>query len=96
MVVLAVLSGLLLGAAVAWPVALAWAHAEVGRVRARMQDQIGYWQDQAERATASAARVAERTAAWVAGCQQGREDTLLLARALARRGPEAGEGSADG
>jgi len=96
MVVLAVLSGLLLGAAVGWRVALARANAEVGRVRAGMQDQIGYWQDQAERARASTAHVAEQTAAWVAGCQQGRDDVLSLARALAQHGPEAGEGSADG
>lgn len=96
MVVLAGLSGLLIGAAVAWRAALAWANAEVGRVRARMQDQIGYWQDQAERARASAANVAEQTAAWVAGCRQGREDVLSLARALAQHGSEAGEGSPDG
>jgi len=96
MVVLAVLSGLLLGAAVAWRVALAWVNVEVGRVRARMQDQIGYWQDQAERARASADHVAEQTAAWVAGCRQGHEDVLSVARALAQRGPGAGGGSADG
>jgi hypothetical protein len=34
-------------------------------------------------ACASAAQVTERTAAWVAGCDQGREDVLSLARALA-------------
>jgi len=96
MVALAALSGLLLGAAVAWRVALAWANAEVSRVRARMQDQIGYWQDQAERARVSASHVAEQTTAWVAGCRQGREEVLSLARALARHGPEAREGSADG
>lgn len=61
-----------------------------------MHDEIGYWQDQAERARANAARVAEQTAAWVAGCHEGREDVLSLARALARHGSGAGEGSADG
>lgn len=96
MVVLAVLSGLLIGAAVAWRVALARAHAEVGRVHARLQDQLEYWQDQAERARVSAAHIAEQTAAWAAGCRQGRDDVLALARALAPYGAEHGDGSSGG
>ena len=94
MVVLAGLSGLLIGAGCLAGRAGVGRHG--GRVRARMQDQIGYWQDQTERARASAARAAEQTAAWVAGCRQGREDVLSLARSMARHCPGAGEGSADG
>ena len=49
----------------------------------RNTTRIGYWHDEADRAKASAVRAAEQVAAWAAGCQQGREDVLSLAVALA-------------
>ena len=82
--ILAALAGLAIGAAVAWQFAQQCAAADMSRLRARLEEQIGYWQAEAERARASADRVSEKTAAWVAGCQQGREDVLSLSRALSQ------------
>ena len=73
------LAGLLIGAATAWVLARCRAAADVSRVRAHLAARIGYWKDEAERAKASAARAEERSAAWAAGYQQGREDVLTLA-----------------
>ena len=84
--ILAGLIGLLIGASAAWLVTWRWAAAEMNRLRAWMGERVTFWQGKAERARASAAQVAERTAAWVAGCEQGREDLLSLARALAQHG----------
>jgi hypothetical protein len=64
----------------------------MSRLRARLEEQIGFWQGETERARAEAAQVAERTAAWVAGCQQGRDDVLSVARALAQHTVQAGDG----
>jgi hypothetical protein len=82
MEVVAGLAGLLIGAVAAWVRTRAGAAAEASR-QAHLAARIGYWQDEAERAKASAARAEERAAAWAAGYQQGREDTLALARAIA-------------
>jgi hypothetical protein len=79
MEIIAALAGLLTGAAAAWRLARWRTAAETSRFQAR----IGYWHDEADRAKASAARAAEQAAAWAAGCQQGREDVLSLALALA-------------
>jgi len=85
------LAGLVIGAVVAWQVTREHAAAELGRLRACADEQIEYWQDEAERATARAAQLSEQTAAWVAGCQQGREDILSAARALAQHPAGMGE-----
>lgn len=58
--------------------------------RARLEDQIGYWQGEAERAKIRTAQLSEKTAAWVAGCQQGRKDVLSVARALAQHATQNG------
>jgi hypothetical protein len=79
------LAGLTIGAVAAWQVARGYAAADLSRLRARLQEQIGYWQDQAERANLRAGQLSEQTAAWAAGCQQGREDVLAAARALTQR-----------
>lgn len=81
--ILAGLAGLVIGAAVTWQVAQGYAAAEMSRLRTRLEQRIGFWQGETERARASAAQVTERTAAWVAGCRQGRQDVLSVARALA-------------
>ena len=86
MAILAGLIGLLTGAFAGALVTRRRATAQMGRLRARLEERIGFWQGETERARASAAQAAERTAAWVAGCEQGREDVLSLARTLARRG----------
>jgi predicted neuraminidase len=83
--ILAWLAGLVIGGTVAWQVARGYAATDLSRLRARLEEQIGYWQGEAERATLRATQLSEQTAAWVAGCQQGREDTLSVARALAQR-----------
>jgi hypothetical protein len=78
------LGGFVIGAAIAWQLAQDRAIAEMRRVRAQLEERIGYWQAETERARASAAQLSEQTAAWVAGCQQGREDVLSLARTLSQ------------
>ncbi|HEY6297389.1 MAG TPA: hypothetical protein VIX15_17150 [Streptosporangiaceae bacterium] len=86
------LAGLVIGAVAAWQFARGLAAAEMSRLRARSDEQIAFWQGETERARADAAQVAERNAAWVAGCQQGRDDLLSLARALAQHTAPAGDG----
>jgi hypothetical protein len=82
MEVVAGLAGLLIGTAAAWVLARCRAAAEVSRLQAHLAARIGFWQDEAERAKASAARAEERATAWAAGYQQGREDVLALARGI--------------
>jgi hypothetical protein len=94
MEVVAGLAGLLIGAATAWVLARCRAAADVSRLRAHHAARIGYWQDEAERAKASAARASERAATWAAGYQQGREDVLSLARAFSE--PNGGNGLTSG
>lgn len=84
-------AGLMIGAVAAWQLVQWRAAAELTRLRMRMDERICYWQDETERARAAAAQLSERTAAWVAGCQQGREDVLSLARALAQHDTRAGD-----
>src|SRR5215831_7341662 len=76
------LAGLLIGTVVAWMLTRRRSAAEVHRLQAHLAARIGYWQDEAERAKATAARTEERAAAWAAGYQQGREDVLALARGI--------------
>jgi hypothetical protein len=90
---LAGLIGLLTGAFAAWLVMRRCAAAQMNRLRARLEEQASFWQGETERARASAAQAAERTAAWVAGCEQGREDVLSVARALAQHGTRTGQWS---
>jgi hypothetical protein len=93
---LASLAALMTGAVAAWGLARRYAAGEMGRLRARLQARIDYWQDEAERARANAARVGEQAAAWAAGCQQGREDVMSLARALAHHATRTDDGPAAG
>jgi hypothetical protein len=88
---LAGLTGLLVGAVAAWQFGRARAAAELRRLQARLEERIRYWQDETERARATASRLTEQTAAWVAGCQQGREDVLSVARTLSQHGSQAGD-----
>jgi len=76
------LAGLLIGTVAAWVLTRCRTAAEVRRLRAHLAARIGYWQDEAERAKATAARAEERSAAWADGYQQGREDVLALAQAI--------------
>lgn len=85
MEIVAGLAGLLIGAASAWVLARCRAAAEMSRLQAHLAARIGYWQDEAERAKASAARASEQAATWAAGYQQGREDVLSLVRAVSER-----------
>jgi len=89
--ILTCLAGLVIGAVVAWQVTREHGAAELSRLRACADEQIEYWQDEAERATARAGQLSEQTAAWVAGCQQGRDDILSAARALAKHPAGMGE-----
>jgi hypothetical protein len=82
--ILSVLAGLVIGAAATWQLAQGRAAAQRRRLQALLSERICYWQDEAERASASAARLSEKTAAWLTGCQQGRDDVLSLARALSQ------------
>jgi hypothetical protein len=92
MAILTGLGGLLIGAIVARALTRGYAAAEMNRLRAQLQERIAYWQDEAERARANAARVGEQAAAWAAGCQQGREDVISIARAFTHHAPGPGDG----
>jgi len=92
MIILAGLAGVILGAVAAWQLARGRAVAERSELRAQLEERISYWQGETERARASADRVSEQTAAWVAGYQQGREEVLSLTRVLAQ---PAGRGDDD-
>jgi hypothetical protein len=80
MAILAGLIGLLIGAFAAWLMTRRHATADLNRLQARLEERVTFWQGETERARTSAAQVAERTAAWVAGCEQGRKEVLSLAR----------------
>lgn len=77
------LAGLVVGAFIAWEFAQGYAAAEMNRLRARSEEKIHYWQAETKRAKAAAAQAEDRMAAWIDGCQRGREETLSLARAFA-------------
>lgn len=94
--ILADLAWLMIGAAGAWGVTRGYAAREMSRLRAQLQARITYWQGEAERARSDAARVGERAAAWAAGCQQGREDVISLAHALAHCATGSGDDPAAG
>jgi hypothetical protein len=94
--ILAGLAGLMIGAVAAWGLARGHAAGKMGRPRAHLQERIDYWQDEAERARARAARVGDQAAAWAAGCQQGREDVVSLARALVHLAAGTDDGPAAG
>jgi hypothetical protein len=86
MAILAGLIGLLTGTFATALITRRRAAAEMTRLGIRLEERVRFWQGETERARASAAQAAERTAAWVAGCEQGREDMLSLARTLTHRG----------
>jgi hypothetical protein len=96
MAILTGLAGLMIGAMAAWALARGRAAGKMSRLRAQMQARIDHWQDEAERARARAARVGDQAAAWAAGCQQGREDVMSLARALAHLAAGTDDGPAAG
>jgi hypothetical protein len=85
MAFLTMMAGVVIGAVAAWYLMRGYGAEELRKLRVRFEERIGYWQSEAERAKICAAQLSEQTAAWVAGCQQGREDVLSLARALAQR-----------
>lgn len=82
---LALLGGIVIGAVAAWYIGQERAAEEMNRLRSDLEGQISYWRDRSRRATAQSARLVEQTAAWMAGCQQGRDDMLSLSRALTGR-----------
>ena len=90
------LTGLMIGAAAAWGLTRGRAAGKMSRLRAQLQERISYWQDEAERARAHAARTGEQAAAWAAGCQQGREEVMSLARVLAHIATGTDDGPAAG
>jgi chromosome segregation ATPase len=94
--ILAGLTGLVIGAVAAWQLTKGRAAVQMSRLRAQLQEQIRNWQDETERARASAARLSEQTAAWIAGCQQGREDVLSLTRALSQQATRVDDDPAAG
>ena len=89
--ILSGLAGLVAGAFVAWEFAQGYSAAEMNRLLARSEEKIRYWQAETKRAEDAASQAEDRMAAWIEGCQQGREDALSLARSLFRHPSPAGE-----
>jgi uncharacterized small protein (DUF1192 family) len=86
------LAGLVIGAVAAWQLARRVGTTEMSRLQTELEERIAFWQGETERARANAAQVAERTAAWVAGCRRGRDEVLSLARALIQHTAQADDG----
>jgi hypothetical protein len=80
--VLTLVTGLLAGSVISWPVARAFAARDPFRYVAHSRAEASYWQDQAERAKTEAARLADRASAWDAGRQAGSEEVLRVVQAL--------------
>jgi hypothetical protein len=68
----------ILAAATAWGLTLAHATATINRLQAARRKELRHWQDEAARARAHAAQLAQDAAAWAAGCKQGREDVMTI------------------
>lgn len=62
MELLVLVAGILIGAAAASLVALAWATSQFGWLGAQCSQQIAYWRDEAEQAAAVTARLCEQRA----------------------------------
>jgi len=91
--IVAGLIGMLTGAFVVGLATRRYAAREMSRLQARLEERVSFWQGETERARTSAAQVTERTAAWVAGCEQGRQDMLSLARTCGAISEAAGPGT---
>ena len=68
----------ILAAATAWGLTLAHATATINRLQATRRKELRHWKDEAARARAHAAQLAQDAAAWAAGCKQGREDVMTI------------------
>ncbi len=79
------LAGLVLGAAATWLFARDHAATDFEKLRSELEEQIRHWQRQARLAKSETNRLAEQSAAWTAGCHQGRDDMLALARVLGQQ-----------
>src|SRR5580693_4238863 len=77
---LAMLTGILIGAAAASLIAVGWAASELRWLGAHCRQQVAYWQHQAERARSSAAWLGEQHAVY---------------RQVPRDGPGSGSGSGE-
>ena len=67
-----------IAAVAAWGLTLAYATAAISRLQAERRKEVKHWQAEAIRARAHAAQLAQDTAAWAAGCKQGREDVMTI------------------
>ena len=78
MIVIALIIGSGIGAAIGWWCGQARAADAIVRSRAAMAREIRHWQDAAARAASEAARVAQEAQTWAAGCRQGRDDVISM------------------
>jgi hypothetical protein len=70
-------------AATAWGLTLAHATATINRLQAARRKEVRHWQDEAARARAHAAQLAQDAATWAAGYKQGREEVIAIMPLLA-------------
>jgi len=75
---LEILGWSLVSATATWGLMLARASAAISRIRREMLSEVRYWQDEAARAKARSAQLAQEMATWTAGCKQGREDMITI------------------
>lgn len=68
----------IIAAVAAWGLTLAHANVAIGRLQAERRKEVKHWQAEAARARAHAAQLALDSAAWTAGCKQGREDVMTI------------------
>jgi len=97
MLILTLLTGFVLGAAMGWLTGRWRASAAVLRSNRAIAREARYWQDAAARASERALRAAEEAKTWADGCRQGRQDVisivplLMAARERATSGPDSGD-----
>ncbi len=78
-------------AVAAWGITLRRASATIARLESEWRRELRHWQDDAARARARAAQLAQDAATWAAGRKQGRDDVITavpLITAAQKRYPE--------
>ena len=75
---LATIAWATIAAVAAWGLTLAHATTAINRLKAERRKEVKHWQTEAARARAHAAQLALDSAAWAAGCKQGREDVMTI------------------
>ncbi len=78
MTALVTIAWAMVAAVAVWGITLRRASATIARLESEWRRELRHWQDDAARARAHAAQLAQDAAAWAAGCKQGRDDVIAV------------------